>query len=456
MITLIDNETAWSLSFDDFEFLAEHPERTRLDLAVKVLAYRTFGQFVPFSQIDQSILFHVGNQLSLRPSAIVAPKYVLRTDERRRGVVRAYLALSEASVDALRDLSDEISANPNLATLSSDDLRALVLKMAVDKGLLPPPTKWIDRMHETLRNKVDEAIFLSLTDGMSRDTQRQLQASLDAAPGFMSLPMIRDTAGAATRDTFDIMAARVSFIRDLDLPPLRIDKLDSDWKDSVVRRVDKLKPAEIRRMRKAQRLGMYCIYLGDKQAAFTDALIETLINAVAKMQRTKEANVAKSIGKRSRQIYSREQLLQKIVAAALSSPDRPVGDVVFELIDQDAARAILGSASSKNSWAQDVFALMRSSWSTYYRSMLRTMLETVEFESSNVRHRPFMEALDWIRVNYKSKGPHRLAGEGLSIEGVIPNKYRSAVVDQNGFIDRHAYELCAVLTLREALRSREI
>lgn len=420
MVILGNERDLWSLTFDDFKFLAEQIDRVQLDLAVKLLCYRIFGEFIPYSQIDRSVLYHVGEQLRLKPSDVSAPKYVVRTDIRRRDLIKSYLDLNPQSETTLKGITAELSSDPNLATLSYDELRLIILRKSVNLKLLPPPTKWLQRAHETLRNKVDETIFLSLTKGMSRETKIQLESSLNAEPGIMSLSMMRDSSGAASKTTFDMMAARVGFINDLKLSNLNIRRLDLDWKDSVVRRVDKFKPAELRRMRKAQRLGMYSVYLSDKHSVLTDSLIKTLIDAVAKMQRTKEANIAKSVGKRSRQIYSHEQLIQKIVQAAVSTPDRPIGSVVFELIDLEEARKILGEKSTKNTWAQDLFGLMKSSWSTYYRGMLRTMLQTVQFRSNNTNYQPLLKALDWIHLNYKSKGPYNLKAEGLSIEGVVP------------------------------------
>jgi len=446
MITLGNDQDLWSLTFDDFQFLAEQVERVQLDLAVKVLTYRVCGEFIPYSQIDRSILYHVADQLRLKPSEVSVPKYVVRTDIRRRELVKSYLGLQPQSEATLKTIAAELSADTNLAALSYEDLRMVILRKSVHLKLLPPPTKWLQRAHETLRNKVDE----------DRETKAQLQSSLDAEPGIISLSMMRDSSGAPSKTTFDMMAARVGFINDLKLSDLNIRMLDSDWKDSVVRRVDKFKPAELRRMKKAQRLGMYGVYLSEKQSALTDSLIKTLIDAVAKMQRIKEASIAKSVGKRSRQIYTHEQLLQKIIQSAVSTPDRSIGSIVFDLIDLDEAKKILGEKSAKNTWAQDVFGLMKNSWSTYYRGMLRTMLETVIFRSNNSNYQPLLKALDWARLNYNTKGPYHLKEEGLSLEGVVPPKYRSAVIDKDGFFDRHAYELCAVLSLRDALRSREI
>jgi len=252
------------------------------------------------------------------------------------------------------------------------------------------------------------------------------------------------------------MAQRVAFTNELNLAKLHIEKLDHEWRDEIILRVEKLDPWEIRRMDNVAQIGMYTTFLGSRASALIDALVETLIDAVAKIQRTKEAEVAKAVGKQAKQIYDKEALLREILSAAVQNPERPIGDVVFDMIDRPAAVAIINKKIEKPSWAQDVFALMRGSWSTYYRPMLQTLLSTVEFESGNQHHRPLLDALNWILVQHGSKQKFHIKRDGIILKGVVPNKYRSAVIDKSGYLDRHAYELCAVLSLRERLRSREV
>ena len=50
----------WTLIYDDFAFVSEHPEPARLDLAVKLLSYRAFGRFFPYSYKQESGLSKIG------------------------------------------------------------------------------------------------------------------------------------------------------------------------------------------------------------------------------------------------------------------------------------------------------------------------------------------------------------------------------------------------------------
>ncbi len=83
----------WTLDYDDFIFIAEQQKPSQLDIAIKLLSYRAFGRFYPYSEIDDKIVYYVGDQLTLKPSKAVAPVYSIQTERRRRQIVIGYLGL---------------------------------------------------------------------------------------------------------------------------------------------------------------------------------------------------------------------------------------------------------------------------------------------------------------------------------------------------------------------------
>lgn len=394
--------------------------------------------------------------MSLKPSNVVAPIYSIRTDRRRRQQIISYLSIRAVTDRDLKGLQAYLSADPNFAALAYADLEVVMLKWAADNRVSTPPAKWMQRAFETLRNKVDDALFTSLTSEIDQQARDVLLSSLAGEGHYPSLAEIRKATGSPSKETFNVMAARVAFTNTLNLHELHINRLDRGWREEVVRRVEKLDPWEIRRMGEPAQIGMYAVFLSNRTADFIDALVETLIDAVAKIQRSAETKVAKAVGRKAQQVYNKETLLRDILSAALSNPERPIGDVVFGMMKREDIARLIDDKPEKSTWAEDVFTIMRSSWASYYRPMLHTLLATVEFASGNSHHRPLLNALDWIQVQQGSKTRFHVKRDTIVLNGVVPPKYRSAVIDSRGYLDRHAYELCAVLSLREKLRSREI
>jgi len=137
----------WTLNYDDFAFIAEQQKPARIDLAVKLLSYRAFGRFHPYSEIDDKIVHYVGDQLSFKPSQAIAPVYTIQTERRRRHVILDYLDVADCTEDYLLRLQEHLTSDPALAAMKYTELEAVMLKWAVDNQVSPPPAKWMKRSH---------------------------------------------------------------------------------------------------------------------------------------------------------------------------------------------------------------------------------------------------------------------------------------------------------------------
>jgi len=161
----IDN---WRLDFDDFAFVAEQQKPAKLDLAIKLRSYRAFGRFFPYSEIDDKIVHFIGDQLLMKPSQAIAPVYTIQTERRRRHVIINYLGIVDCSEEDLERLQNHLTEDPALAAMKYSELEAVMLKWAVDNSVSTPPAKWMKRAYDSLRNKVDTAIFSSLANTLDQ------------------------------------------------------------------------------------------------------------------------------------------------------------------------------------------------------------------------------------------------------------------------------------------------
>jgi hypothetical protein len=105
-----------------------------------------------------------------------------------------------------------------------------------------------------------------------------------------------------------------------------------------------------------------------------------------------------------------------------------------------------------------VRTVLTSSYSSYYRRMLPKLLAAIEFKCNNTAYRPVMDALDLLAryADIPNTTRHYDGTENVPIKGVVPDGWLEAVVDENGVIERASYELCVIVSLKDALRRREI
>ncbi|MFD2054808.1 Tn3 family transposase [Mesorhizobium calcicola] len=102
-----------------------------------------------------------------------------------------------------------------------------------------------------------------------------------------------------------------------------------------------------------------------------------------------------------------------------------------------------------------IYQVMRGSYAGHYRRILPKLLSVLEFRSNNAVHRPVLGALDWIRRAFETRC-RVVPRNGVPIEGVIPPKWRSAIIGKDGRINRISYELCVLSQLRDRIRAKEI
>src|SRR3546814_9363041 len=87
--------------------------------------------------------------------------------------------------------------------------------------------------------------------------------------------------------------------------------------------------------------------------------------------------------------------------------------------------------------------------------MLPSLLSVLEFRSNNALWRPVLAALDWIRSKVDG-GCRFVPLQDVPIDEVIPARWRSSVIDDDGRVNRISYELCVLTQLRDRIRSKEI
>src|SRR5699024_3134925 len=77
---------------------------------------------------------------------------------------------------------------------------------------------------------------------------------------------------------------------------------------------------------------------------------------------------------------------------------------------------------------------------------------------NNTAYRPIMHALELLQRYRDTDGKVRFyaSEESVPVDGVVPKAWREAVIDERGRIERIPYELCVLVSLREALRRREV
>lgn len=76
------------------------------------------------------------------------------------------------------------------------------------------------------------------------------------------------------------------------------------------------------------------------------------------------------------------------------------------------------------------------------------LLKALELKCNNTAYRPVMDAIDLLRRYLGQplkEGAFFDAAETVPLDGVVPEQWRAAVVDDKGRVERIPYELCVLV-----------
>jgi hypothetical protein len=158
-------------------------------------------------------------------------------------------------------------------------------------------------------------------------------------------------------------------------------------------------------------------------------------------------------------VHGKTTKLFRIAEASIARPDETVRKVVYPVVDEVTLRRLVAEAKAdEKAFKARVRMVLTSSYSGYYRRMLPQLLAALDFKCNNTTYRPVMDALDLLHTyaGVPSKVKHYAAVDRVPIKGVVPDGWVEAIADPEGLVERVPYELCALVSLVEALRRREI
>jgi hypothetical protein len=475
-------EEAWNLGPDEHALLSGKRGPTRLGFAVLVRFFAREGRFPePAEEIDADAVAHVARQVGIPTEEYARYDRGGRTHEYHRAQVRETFGFRPATVedtDALADwLLGEVAPREygleRLIEAAYARLRALKVE--------PPTPQCVERAARSALRRYDERFRERTLSRLSPKTLAELDALLlgpdsshgarpgsdppDGTPSLeaeeATLSRLRADPGRASLESAFAEISKLARLRAVGLP----GDLFADVQPRVVRayrrRAAAEPPSSLRAHPAPVRYALLAALCHERLREVTDGLVDLLIRIVHKIGARAERKVERAMVRDFRRVHGKQGMLVRVAEASLARPDGTVREVVFPVVAEKTLAEVVREAKAQGAaFREQVQTRMRSSYVGHYRRLVPALLSALEFRSSNTLHRPVLLAVDLVRAHAGDQRRFFGDGEEAPLEGVVPPAWMDAVVGEDGKgrarIERAAYELCALESLREALRSKEV
>ena len=429
----------------------------RLGIAMQLCALRYLG-FVPedlkFAPLE-AIRF-VADQLKVSSSALETYGGREQTQSDHFGEVREHLGYSlprpqdyEGLLEWLVDRALEHDKAILLLRLACDRLRA--------QRIVRPPGDRLVRLVGTARQEAQSKTFRLLEPLLTPTRRAQLDRLLTTQHprGRSRLAWLGEGAGGENPSAIKGELEKIEYLRQLGIHQWDLSVLNPNRRKFLAQVGRRSTNQALERMPEQRR---YPILLG--------LLHETLIDLVDEVVDLYNRTLQKSAAR------SRRELDEWRAATARATNEKmslfsQIGRLILDpaIPDEQLRQRIFEEVSSRDRFevaVEDSQRLLRPLDDTHFdliehryghiRQFAPAVLEALEFRSLSLVA-PLHEAVELLQTLNRERRRRVPDDAGL---GFVPSKWRPHLVDEQGRIDRHLYELCVLFQLRDALRSGDI
>ena len=388
---------AWSLSFSEFEFIQTYGHATRVWVALQLRHFREQGFFLmAAADVPQEALTYIAGQMGTNVPTHSSFDLASDTARRHRQDILNHLGFHRATDRERQTLQEWLCSEFGGRSISVDEMISQGYAWGMRHLIFIPSPKIMERLARAARHTFRDGFLAKIAGHLSEATAVALEASLADPQSRFGFQRLKDDAGAATLENVVEAAAKVAFLRGLDLPRELLDGIDQGWLVRLARLVEGETSSEMRRHDKVLRHGLLAVYLMDRQGKLIDGLIDLLVELVHRLGTRSRRRVIAGIAADIGAVHGKERLLVDIALASIENPEGRVADVIFPVAGAGKLQAVIDEYRTKGTLDRRIQTVMRGSYAGHYRRMLPPILSALEFRSNNTSWRPILDALSLI------------------------------------------------------------
>ena len=443
---------------------AKRGHHNRIGFAVQWAYLRYPGRrWEQNEQPPDAVLLHITKQIGVNPSELA--NYSLGRDATRREHLLELMPLGGfRSYDATtqKELSEALLP----AALSTDSGIKLIEELLAEmrsRQIIVPALSSLESLAFEVRAKAQSIVTKNLTQALTSEQKQQLDKLLtfdpEISPTQIQLTWLKQVSGKTAPVTILRFLARIQVLKAIGIPDEVGRLIHQNRLQSLAREAARYTPQYLSNAPPERRYAYLVAFVLESIARLTDQVLAMHDRMIQNMFRRSELAQAEKVTRNGRAINDKVRLLAKLGKALIEAREQK-GDAFAAIESVVSWESLAASVAQAEQLSQRESFNALEHIDPHYRAIHRyapLMLEVFEFKGhssmkSLLAALPILRRLgaDEIR-KVPTDAPTQFVKDSwkeyVFAEGSTPKM---------PVIDRRYYELCALTTLRDALRSGDI
>lgn len=450
----------WLLLPSERDLLINKSRRSHAAFSILLKFFQIEGRFPASSrEVPLPAIQYVVQQLDAKMEDWKLYPWDGATAKRHRAEIREWCGYREATHHDKKDLKRWLIAEilPNQAR--EDKLHETMIQHYQQLRIEPPATEQLRRLIQSAIVEHENRFCTAITSALTPTILKRMDALLLVHPAddgdWTVWQNLKSDPGKAGIDSIKEAVIRLQTVRDIGLPPDLFKDVSPKLLERYAKRVAVEEPFELRRHAAPLRATLIAAFLHRRSEELTDHLVDLLIETVHKMGKKAEKRIDEGLGEALQKAPSKMVKLYRIAKASVEAPQGIVSDVIFPEAPEPWLKTLIKEVEASSGYTGKVRTALQKAYRHHYRRMLPELLHNLEFRCTNAQYQPLLQALDLITSQLEHKKPTFPEEVQVPLKGIVPSNWMQLVVE-DGVVNRNAYEICVLRSLREQLRCREI
>jgi TnpA family transposase len=427
----------------------------RLGFAVQLAYFRYPGRLMRVDETPpEGVLAFIAGQVDAQPHDFC--DYAGRAQTRREHIAELQACLNVRIArrdDARRLLS--LALNEAVGTDRGDTIIAAMIDGLREQGILLPAPLEMERIALAARALARKRAHKNLVAGLSPETIAKLEALLavDDEQGRTLLAWLRDWPEKPTQKNFSEVVERLQAVRKVGVGLDREKRIHRARYAAIAREIAILVPRDVSRFNTHRRLAILVVFAREMEAILTDAALAMFNKMLGSVFRRAENKHKENLVERAKTLDASTRALLGMAKAMLAAKDKGEDQVaaVERALGWERLKALVEEADktitpTRNDNLNEV--VERHATVRHVSSVLLGAFKFRSWKSND----SLLDALDVLR-EIQANGPRKFPSNPPT--AFLSPTWRK-LVKAGGAVDRRAYEVAVMMTLRDRMQAGDV